>query len=184
MREPSTKGIKYPQWLARKSAQIAGLILSQCGIFNKICRQPFSVNLSVPVHTVYSSLAYPFSIHYIYIIFGNYFLSYNVILLVKVIPCLYLQISAKLGTGVSEVVNAIIERIPCPSGSRDAPFRALLFDSWYDRYRGALVLVCVKDGSVKVGDEVVSAHTGKNYQVRALGLLRPHEEPATTLLVS
>lgn len=86
------------------------------------------------------------------------------------------QISAKLGTGVHDVLKAIVERIPPPPVNREAPFRALLFDSWHDRYRGAIALVYVKDGIVKVGDEITSAHTKKNYEVRSLGLLRPHEE--------
>ncbi|XP_069677973.1 translation factor GUF1 homolog, mitochondrial [Periplaneta americana] len=93
-----------------------------------------------------------------------------------------LKVSAKLGTGVEDVFKAIIERLPPPPVSRNAPFRALLFDSWYDRYQGAVVLVYVADGTVKLGDEIVSTHSGKSYEVKNLGLLRPHEEPVTKLL--
>ncbi|XP_063223490.1 LOW QUALITY PROTEIN: translation factor GUF1 homolog, mitochondrial [Bacillus rossius redtenbacheri] len=93
-----------------------------------------------------------------------------------------IKISAKFGTGVDDVIRTIIERVPPPPADRSAPFRALLFDSWYDRYRGTVSLVYVTDGSVKMGDRIVSLHSGKNYEVRGLGLLRPHEEPTDQLL--
>nr|CAD7261349.1 unnamed protein product [Timema shepardi] len=96
-------------------------------------------------------------------------------------PSDILQISAKLGTGVEDVFHAIVERIPPPPVDRSADFRALLFDSWYDRYRGAILLVYVTDGSVKVGNEITFVHSGKNYQIRTLGMLRPHEEPSKGL---
>ncbi|CAG2063887.1 unnamed protein product [Timema podura] len=96
-------------------------------------------------------------------------------------PSDILQISAKLGTGVEDVLRAIVERIPPPPVDRSADFRALLFDSWYDRYRGAILLVYVTDGSVKVGKEITFVHSGKNYEIRTLGMLRPHEEPAKGL---
>lgn len=91
--------------------------------------------------------------------------------------------SAKLGTGVEDVLKAIVNRLPPPPVNRDAPFRALLFDSWYDRYRGAVILVYVTDGTVQVGDEIVTMHSGKNYEVKSIGLLRPHEEPTDKLYV-
>lgn len=91
--------------------------------------------------------------------------------------------SAKLGTGVEDVLKAIINRLPPPPVNRDAPFRALLFDSWYDRYRGAVILVYVTDGMVQVGDEIVTMHSGKNYEIKSIGLLRPHEEPTDKLYV-
>jgi elongation factor 4 len=93
-----------------------------------------------------------------------------------------LKVSAKLGTGVEDVLKAIINRLPPPPVNRDAPFRALLFDSWYDRYRGAVILVYVTDGTVHVGDEIVTMHSGKNYEIKSIGLLRPHEEPTDKLL--
>lgn len=91
--------------------------------------------------------------------------------------------SAKLGTGVEDVLKAIINRLPPPPVNRDAPFRALLFDSWYDRYRGAVILVYVTDGTLQVGDEIVTMHSGKNYEIKSIGLLRPHEEPTDKLYV-
>ena len=58
-----------------------------------------------------------------------------------------LHISAKTGAGVKELLDAVIERIPAPTGDPDAPLRALIFDSYYDRYRGAIPSVRVVDGS-------------------------------------
>lgn len=71
---------------------------------------------------------------------------------------------------------AIIKYLPAPKADRDSKiFRALLFDSWYDKYRGALNLVYVKDGCLKVGQEIQHHSTGKAYPVRSLSLLRPEE---------
>lgn len=86
-----------------------------------------------------------------------------------------LRASAKLGTGIPELLDAIVSRIPAPTVNRDAGFRALLFDSWYDRHRGALNLIYVRDGAVSVGDEIVSYATQKNYVIRSLSILRPQE---------
>lgn len=72
-------------------------------------------------------------------------------------------------------MDAIIERLPPPNVNRDAPFRALLFDSWYDRYRGALSLVYIHDGSVQIGDQISSCHTSKSYEVKTISILRPDE---------
>lgn len=81
------------------------------------------------------------------------------------------------------MLEAVVSRVPPPTGDREAPLRALVFDSWFDRYRGAIALVYIQDGSVKVGDEVCSAHSKQNYTVRSVGLLRPHEQPTTALYV-
>ncbi|XP_075234833.1 translation factor waclaw isoform X2 [Lycorma delicatula] len=93
-----------------------------------------------------------------------------------------LKISAKLGTGVEEVLNSVIERIPPPNTDRNAPLKAVIFDSWYDRYKGAITLVYIKDGRVKSGDVVVSAYSKNEYTVRSVGILRPHEELTDELL--
>ncbi|XP_058451064.1 translation factor GUF1 homolog, mitochondrial [Malaya genurostris] len=93
-----------------------------------------------------------------------------------------LRISAKLGTGCEAVLQAIVKRLPAPDARRDANLRALIFDSWFDRYRGALNLVYVKDGSVCIGQEIASCHTGKAYEVRSLALLRPGEEQVGRLV--
>ncbi|XP_063927721.1 translation factor GUF1 homolog, mitochondrial isoform X1 [Zophobas morio] len=93
-----------------------------------------------------------------------------------------LRISAKLGIGVKAVIEAIIEQIPPPAVNRQSPFRALLFDSWFDKYRGALSLIFIQDGNIKVGDEIQSCHTKKTYNVKSLALLRPQEDPITQLV--
>lgn len=72
-------------------------------------------------------------------------------------------------------MKQIIARIPPPQADRVARFRGLLFDSWYDRYRGALNLVFVKDGHLKVGNEITSHLTKKSYEIRSLSVLHPTE---------
>lgn len=86
-----------------------------------------------------------------------------------------LYVSAKVGTGVPSVLKAIVERVPEPKVNREEPFRSLTFDSWYQPHRGALNLIYVKDGVVKLDDEIKSHHTEKTYIVRSLSILRPHE---------
>ncbi len=82
--------------------------------------------------------------------------------------------SAKTGLGVGEVLEAIVERIPPPKGDRDAPLSALIFDSWYDSYRGAVVMVRVMNGVLKKGDRIEFMATGRSYEVTALGCFGPH----------
>jgi translation factor GUF1, mitochondrial len=94
-----------------------------------------------------------------------------------------LKISAKMGIGVEKVLENIVERIPPPTVDRSGKFRGLLFDSWYDKYRGALNLVYVKDGELKVGQEITSHHTKKSYEIRTLSVMRPHEYKVQKLLV-
>src|SRR5205814_5290770 len=69
--------------------------------------------------------------------------------------------SAKAGIGVDEILQKIIEKIPAPKGIRDAPLRALLFDSWYDSYRGVMLLVRVVDGEVRKGMRIKLISTGR-----------------------
>ncbi|UYV79632.1 GUF1 [Cordylochernes scorpioides] len=86
-----------------------------------------------------------------------------------------LKVSAKVGTGIDELLKAIVERIPSPKGSPDNPFRAHLFDSWHDKTKGIICLINVVDGSVQLGDVIVSHLTGKEYQVLDLGVMYPDE---------
>ena len=79
------------------------------------------------------------------------------------------RISAKTGLNVDQVLEAIVNKIPAPSGNEDAPTKALIFDSYYDNYKGAVAFVRVKDGSIKVGDEVDFMATGKSYVVSEVG---------------
>lgn len=92
-----------------------------------------------------------------------------------------IKISAKLGTGIDKVLDAIVERIPPPTVDRDKPFRALIFDSWYDKHKGANSLIYVKDGMLSVGKHISSAYMKKSYEVRNVFLLRPHVEDVKTM---
>ncbi len=78
-------------------------------------------------------------------------------------------ISAKTGLNVDQVLEQIVERIPAPSGNPDSETKALIFDSYYDNYKGAVAFVRVKDGSIKVGDEITFMATNKNYVVSEVG---------------
>ncbi|XP_035983495.1 translation factor Guf1, mitochondrial-like [Fundulus heteroclitus] len=93
------------------------------------------------------------------------------------------QISAKLGTNVETVLRAVVERIPPPAGSVGDPFKALVFDSNFDHYRGVVANIAVFGGQVKKGDKIVSAYLCKTYEVNELGLLRPEEHPTQKLYV-
>jgi len=82
-------------------------------------------------------------------------------------------ISAKNKINIEAVLEAIVNRIPHPEGDEDAPLRALIFDSLYDSYKGVIAYVRVKEGRVKVGDEIKIMSTGKEFQVTEVGYFRP-----------
>ncbi|MGH9469214.1 MAG: translation elongation factor 4 [Terriglobia bacterium] len=84
-----------------------------------------------------------------------------------------LLISAKQGTGVPEVLEAVVQRVPPPRGNPEAPLRALIFDSWYDAYRGVIVLTRVADGALTVGAAIRLWSNGQVYTVDDLGVLTP-----------
>ena len=84
-------------------------------------------------------------------------------------------VSAKTGNGVEEVLEKIAKYIPAPSGDPNAPLQALIFDSYYDSYRGVVVLIRVKNGSVKVGDKIYLMQANKTYQVTEVGIRTPKE---------
>jgi GTP-binding protein LepA len=84
-----------------------------------------------------------------------------------------LLISAKQGTGVPEVLEAIIQRIPPPAGSSEAPLRALIFDSWYDPYRGVIVLARIVEGTLALGSRIRLWSNQQVYTVEGLGILTP-----------
>uniref|UniRef100_A0A8D8RNX2 Translation factor GUF1 homolog, mitochondrial n=1 Tax=Cacopsylla melanoneura TaxID=428564 RepID=A0A8D8RNX2_9HEMI len=92
-----------------------------------------------------------------------------------------LRISAKTGLGVDELMEEIILLIPPPPSNRDAPLCALLYDSWYDRYRGNVIVLFIKDGHIRVGETIQFVHTGLQYSVKSVGVLLPQETPTTLL---
>ncbi|MBA4349387.1 MAG: elongation factor 4 [Thermodesulfovibrio sp.] len=81
--------------------------------------------------------------------------------------------SAKEGTGIKEILEAIVKKIPPPLGSDDAPLKALIFDSWFDNYQGVIVLVRVFEGRIKPGMRIKLMATNKEYEVAKVGVLTP-----------
>ena len=86
-----------------------------------------------------------------------------------------LEVSAKTGQGVHNLLEAIVRDIPAPEGDENAPLQALIFDSYYDPYRGVIILVRVKEGSVSLGDNIRLMQAGKEYLVTELGIRTPGE---------
>lgn len=84
------------------------------------------------------------------------------------IPC-----SAKTGEGVAEILEAIVHRLPPPTGDPDAPLQALIFDSWFDSYRGVIVLVRVMQGTMRKGQRIRLMSNGKSFEVESMGVLMP-----------
>ncbi|HNN98230.1 MAG TPA: translation elongation factor 4, partial [Pseudomonadota bacterium] len=83
-------------------------------------------------------------------------------------------VSAKDGRGVPELLEAIVQHVPPPIGDAGAPLQALIFDSWYDNYRGVVTQVRIKAGTLRVGDKILLKATGKSYEVLGLGVFSPH----------
>ena len=84
-------------------------------------------------------------------------------------------ISAKTGLNTKDVLEAIVKYVPAPSGKDENPLQALIFDSYYDAYRGAIVFVRVKEGKITVGDKIRMMATGQEYEVLELGVRTPNE---------
>lgn len=83
-----------------------------------------------------------------------------------------LEVSAKSGVGIRELIESIIKKIPAPRGNANEPLKALIYDSWFDNYLGALALVRIIDGEISVNDDIKLMHTGATHKV--LGLMYPH----------
>ncbi|MBQ3274053.1 MAG: translation elongation factor 4 [Christensenellaceae bacterium] len=91
------------------------------------------------------------------------------------------QISAKTGLNVEEVLDAIVDKLPAPAGDEKAPLKALIFDSNYDNYKGAISHVRIKDGTVKTGDRIRFMSTGRDFEVTELGVFSPDPVPVKSL---
>lgn len=91
--------------------------------------------------------------------------------------------SAKNGTGIQELVEAVIKRVPAPKGDLNKPLKALVFDSYYDAYLGVVALIRIIDGSVHVGDEIYMKQANRSYPVVELGVSTPHKKNVETLTV-
>ena len=91
------------------------------------------------------------------------------------------NVSAKTGLNVEQVLAKIVEDIPAPTGDINAPLKALIFDSSYDSYRGVVINICLKEGTVRVGDIIHLCAANKDYQVTELGIRTPKEEKRDVL---
>src|SRR6266403_3948404 len=92
-----------------------------------------------------------------------------------------LLVSAKQGLGVADVLEAVVHLVPAPKGSPEAPLRALIFDSWFDPYRGVIILTRVIDGRLKVGQKIKLWSNGKTFDVEGLGYQSPKPIPCDEL---
>jgi GTP-binding protein LepA len=92
-----------------------------------------------------------------------------------------IETSAKNNIGINEVLEAIVQHVPPPADTAHLPLRALVFDSFYDSYRGIIVYFRVKDGSIKIGDKIQFMANAKDFDVAELGILRPQQEKVTSL---
>jgi len=90
-------------------------------------------------------------------------------------------VSARTGQGIEQVLQAIVERIPPPKGDPEAPLRAMIFDSHYDQYRGAVAYARVVDGTIRIGEMIQMMSTGRTFEVSDLGVLQPGFTPTTSL---
>lgn len=92
-----------------------------------------------------------------------------------------LLISAKTGLGVRDVLEAIVTRLPAPTGETKAPLRALLVDSWYDTYLGVMILIRIKDGVLRRGDKIRMMATGSTYEIERIGVFLPKPQIVESL---
>ena len=91
------------------------------------------------------------------------------------------MISAKTGLNIKDVLESVVKNIPAPNGDEEAPLKALIFDSYYDSYKGVVCIVRVKDGKVKIGDKIKLMATNKVYDVTEVGVFTPNVLPIGSL---
>ena len=89
--------------------------------------------------------------------------------------------SGKSGIGVKEILEAIVHRLPPPDGDPSAPLKALIFDSWYDSYRGVVIVARVLEGTIRAGMKVTLMNTGQDHEVESLGVFSPKAIPVEQL---
>ncbi len=89
--------------------------------------------------------------------------------------------SAKEGTGIEEVLEEIVRKVPPPGGNRKLPLKALVFDSWFDNYQGVIVLVRLFDGEIKKGSKILFMASNNSYEVQEVGVFTPNKETASKL---
>ncbi len=90
-------------------------------------------------------------------------------------------VSAKEGTGIEDVLEAVVNCFPAPDGDESAPLKALIFDSYYDNYKGVILFVRIKDGAVKAGDRIRTFRSDKIYEVVEVGTFSPNLLPKNSL---
>ncbi|HEX9959354.1 MAG TPA: translation elongation factor 4 [Pyrinomonadaceae bacterium] len=91
--------------------------------------------------------------------------------------------SAKTGIGIEDIIEQIVKYVPAPKGDPNAPLKALIFDSWYDSYRGVIVLFRIIEGTIKKGTKIRFFNTGREYLVEMIGVNRPRPTPIDSLSV-
>lgn len=92
-----------------------------------------------------------------------------------------IRASGKSGLGMNDILDAVVEQIPSPAGDTQGLLKALLFDSWFDEYRGVICLIAIKDGMIKKGDRITLAQANVTYEVLELGLMYPELTPMDAL---
>lgn len=90
--------------------------------------------------------------------------------------------SAKENIGTDEILRSIVKKLPPPKGNKEAPLKAMIFDSWYDSFRGVISLIRIIDGSISVGDRIKFMATQKEKEVESLGIFTPSPQSVNTLL--